>query len=144
MRTALTILAVIAVFVLMAIVVLPARGNTTSYDSGGAAPGSTAELRLPEACVLPAASAVNGRRLFLQQNCYGCHGGRGGGGMCPNLREIGNSGNDGELFETIRDGTPNGMPGFGARLSSAQIRDLVAYIRSLRTPAEPTFTIWWR
>ncbi len=25
--------------------------------------------------------AQEGRKVFLSQNCYGCHGGRGGGGI---------------------------------------------------------------
>src|SRR5207248_9628605 len=28
-----------------------------------------------------------GRRLFVQYNCSGCHGGRAGGGMGPSLRD---------------------------------------------------------
>jgi cytochrome c551 len=80
---------------------------------------------------------INGRRLFLKMNCYGCHGGRGGGGMCPSLR-------DGDADEeVIRDGTESGMPPFGHLLTEQEILDLVAYIESMRTPQEPTFTHWW-
>jgi mono/diheme cytochrome c family protein len=80
---------------------------------------------------------INGRRLFLKMNCYGCHGGRGGGGMCPSLR-------DGDADEdVIREGTDSGMPAFGRLLTEQEISDLVAYIESMRTPEEPTFTHWW-
>jgi cytochrome c oxidase cbb3-type subunit 3 len=83
-------------------------------------------------------SPMNGRRLFLRENCYGCHGGRGGGGMCLSLRR-----DRPDNREAIRDGTPNGMPAFGQRLTAQEIDDLVAYILTLRTNAEPTFTHWW-
>jgi cytochrome c551 len=80
---------------------------------------------------------INGRRLFLKMNCYGCHGGRGGGGMCPSLR-------DGDVDEdAIEEGTESGMPAFGDLLTEREIEDLVAYIESMRTPQEPTFTHWW-
>jgi mono/diheme cytochrome c family protein len=35
------------------------------------------------------------------------------------------------------------MPAFGQRLTAQEIDDLVAYILTLRTNAEPTFTHWW-
>ena len=131
-------------------VVLPERARTSSGNPGAATADGAMESRRSEARVAPAeradaafrARAEAGRRLFLRENCYGCHAGRAGGAMCPNLRGIDDS--DAEIIETIREGTPVGMPAFGRLLSDAQIRDLLAYIRSLRTPAEPTFTIWWR
>jgi mono/diheme cytochrome c family protein len=83
-------------------------------------------------------SAVNGRKLYLRENCYGCHGGRGGGGMCPSLRR-----DRPDDDSVIREGTPTGMPAFGQRLTEQEIVDLIAYIQSLRTDAEPTFTHWW-
>lgn len=152
MPRAVTILATVATVLFTAALVIPARGATTLSVLGAVLAGDLVEPGHSDACLVPgarpaavaAASAVNGRRLFLRENCYICHGGRGGGGMCPNLREIGNSGNDEDLIRTIRNGTPSGMPAFGSRLSAAEIRDLVAYIRSLRSGAEPTFTIWWR
>jgi mono/diheme cytochrome c family protein len=82
---------------------------------------------------------INGRKVFLRENCYICHGGRGGGGMCPSLRR-------GELDDpedTIRNGTRSGMPAFAGRVTGQEIQDLVAYLESLRTPGEPTFTHWW-
>ena len=32
-------------------------------------------------------SPVEGRRIFVRENCYSCHGGFAGGAMCPSLRE---------------------------------------------------------
>jgi mono/diheme cytochrome c family protein len=81
---------------------------------------------------------INGRKLFLRENCYICHGGRGGGGMCPSLRE-----NKPNNDNAIRDGTPVGMPAFRTELTDPEIEDVLAYIQTLRTPQEPVFTHWW-
>ena len=78
-----------------------------------------------------------GRRVFLRENCYGCHGGRAGGGMGPNLRD----GRREPVEEYIHEGFEYGMPGFD--LPEIDVRNLEAYFRSLRTPREPVFTHWW-
>lgn len=84
-------------------------------------------------------AAVEGRQLFVQYNCSGCHGGRAGGGMGPSLRDsvwiYGSS--DPQVFASIFVGRPNGMPTWGAKLSKDQIWKLVTYIRTLATPQEP-------
>jgi mono/diheme cytochrome c family protein len=87
----------------------------------------------------PLNPAGEGRRIFLSHNCYGCHGGRGGGGMGPNLRGQGLQKDD--VNEAVH-GLPGGMPRF-RDLQDTDINNLAAYIQSLKTPAEPTFTHWW-
>jgi cytochrome c oxidase cbb3-type subunit III len=87
-----------------------------------------------------AAAAAQGRQLFVWYNCSGCHGGRAGGGMGPTLRDsssrkYGNS--DTQLFATIVEGRPAGMPAWGGKLTDDQIWKLIAYIRTLDTPQEP-------
>jgi mono/diheme cytochrome c family protein len=86
-------------------------------------------------------SAVEGRRKFLELNCYGCHGGRGGGGMGPNIRD--DRPNDNRIEDAIRNGRPTGMPSYRGLVSSQDIENLTAYIRSLRRDEEPVFTHWW-
>lgn len=95
------------------------------------------ELRNPYAGN-PSAVAT-GRQLFLRYNCYGCHGGRAGGGMGPSLRDsVWSYGStDTQLFATITEGRPVGMPAWGGRIPEDQIWQLISYIRSLRTPQEP-------
>jgi mono/diheme cytochrome c family protein len=83
-------------------------------------------------------NAINGRKVFLKANCYICHGGRGGGGMCPSLREDRPDDDD-----VIREGTSSGMPAFKNILTEREIEDVIAYIQTLRTNQEPTFTHWW-
>jgi cytochrome c551 len=85
----------------------------------------------------PLNHAGEGRRVFLKNNCYGCHGGRGGGGMGPNLR----GGQDIEVEEAVH-GLPGGMPRF-RNLTDNDVSNLEAYFKTFRTPAEPTFTHWW-
>ena len=80
-----------------------------------------------------------GRKLFVQFNCAGCHGGHAGGGMGPSLRDqdwiYGSS--DADVFDSISQGRAHGMPAWGTLLPADQRWKLVAYIHSLRTPGEP-------
>ena len=86
-----------------------------------------------------AVSVTEGRRLFVRMNCSGCHGGRGGGGMGPSLRDVtwlyGNR--DDQIFDTIAQGRAHGMPAWGTRLPAGEIWKLVSYIQSMDTPLEP-------
>ena len=73
-----------------------------------------------------------GKRLYAQFNCVGCHA-HGGGGMGPPLMDdkwiYGSE--PANIFATIVEGRPNGMPAFGGKLANAQVWQLVAYVRSL-------------
>ena len=83
---------------------------------------------------------IEGRRQFLKNNCYSCHGGRAGGGMCPEFRS--DPPDQDDVANAVRNGTPTGMPAF-PNLTSQDIADIAAYFQTLRTPREPTFTHWW-
>jgi len=83
---------------------------------------------------------IEGRRIFMRENCYICHGGYAGGGMCPSLRE--DRPDYDKVREVVRNGTPNGMPPF-PELNDQDIRNLATYFETLRTCDEPTFTHWW-
>jgi len=84
-----------------------------------------------------------GKILFGQFNCSGCHA-NGGGGMGPPLmdEEWIYGGEPENIFSTIVQGRPNGMPSFRERLSNDQVWRLVAYVQSmsgqLSKDAEPT------
>jgi cytochrome c oxidase cbb3-type subunit III len=75
---------------------------------------------------------AEGQRLYTQFNCVGCHA-HGGGGMGPPLMDdkwiYGSE--PANIFATIVEGRPNGMPAFGGKLSNDQVWKLVAYVRSL-------------
>jgi len=79
------------------------------------------------------AFAVNqGKRLYRWYNCSGCHS-NGGGGMGPPLMDekwlYGHEPR--QIYATIVEGRPNGMPAFGGRIPDDQIWQIVAYVRSL-------------
>jgi len=80
-----------------------------------------------------AATPVSEGAAIFAQNCQSCHGKGGKGDICPNLTDkvwkYGNS--DQQLHQTISQGRPGGMPSWGNTLSEKQIRDLIAYIRSI-------------
>ena len=73
-----------------------------------------------------------GKRLFDSFNCSGCHA-HGGGGMGPPLMDdqwIYGS-HPANIFETIVEGRPNGMPAFRNKIADQQVWQLVAYVQSM-------------
>ena len=77
-----------------------------------------------------------GEELFASR-CVNCHGADGRGDRGPDLtREVFRHGNsDRAIFMNILSGIPNtGMP--SVRLSDKEMWQIVAYVRSLRAPAE--------
>src|SRR3954451_22814422 len=73
-----------------------------------------------------------GKRLFSQYNCSGCHA-NGGGGIGPPLMDnyfiYGSEPQN--IFTTIIEGRPNGMPSFRNRIPEYQVWELVSYVRSM-------------
>ena len=81
------------------------------------------------------ANAVEtGGKLYVAYNCIDCHGADGGGAMAPSLADgrwhFG--GQADEVFESIYQGRPEGMPAWGSLISDDQIWMLVSYVRSLQ------------
>jgi cytochrome c oxidase cbb3-type subunit 3 len=79
------------------------------------------------------AYAVNqGKRLYRWYNCNGCHAG-GGGGIGPPLMDADwkYGGTPPQIFQSIVQGRPNGMPSFGGHIPEDQVWQLVAYVRSM-------------
>jgi len=74
-----------------------------------------------------------GQTFYAQYNCGGCHAPGGGGGMGPPLNDdewI--YGSDPEnVFATIVEGRPNGMPSFRGKIDNGQLWQLVAYVRTM-------------
>jgi cytochrome c oxidase cbb3-type subunit 3 len=73
-----------------------------------------------------------GKTLYNQFNCSGCHF-QGGGGIGPPLMDADwIYGSDPQnIYETISEGRPNGMPAFGGKIAPDQIWQIVAYVRSM-------------
>ena len=78
-------------------------------------------------------AAATGGKLFIAYNCLDCHGAEGSGAMGPSFQDgrwhFG--GSPAEVFESIYQGRPDGMPAWGGRISNDQIWMLTAYVRSL-------------
>jgi cytochrome c oxidase cbb3-type subunit 3 len=74
-----------------------------------------------------------GMTYFVNFNCVGCHAPNGGGGMGPALsNNIFIYGSKAEnIYLSIYQGRPNGMPAWGAMLPDSVIWDLVSYIRKI-------------
>lgn len=99
-------------------------------------------VMVPPAAADDRGNPTIGRAIYVRDNCATCHGGRGGGGFGPNLRD--NRPNDDDIRDAVVNGTPTGMPAYRGLLNDREVDHLVAYIRSLRDNAEPVFTDWWR
>ena len=79
-----------------------------------------------------------GKRLYSAYNCAGCHAVNGGGSIGPALIDdkwIYGGGGD-QVYSTISQGRPNGMPSFGGHLTPPQIWQLVAYVQAMSGQVE--------
>jgi cytochrome c oxidase cbb3-type subunit 3 len=79
-----------------------------------------------------AVAVSEGKRLFTSYNCVGCHA-HGGGSIGPALMDdqwaYGHEAD--QIFHTILEGRPNGMPPFRGKITDDQIWQLTAYVRSM-------------
>src|ERR1041385_1419461 len=84
-----------------------------------------------------------GEMLFNAYNCSGCHF-HGGGGIGPALMDdewiYGSS--PAQVYATITEGRPNGMPSFGGHIPAQQVWQLVSYVRSLSNLEPPPPVPW--
>jgi cytochrome c oxidase cbb3-type subunit 3 len=80
-----------------------------------------------------------GKRLYVQYNCVGCHA-HGGGGIGPPLMddEWIYGFEPANIYFTILEGRPNGMPAFRGKIPDRQVWQLVAYVQSMsgQTPID--------
>lgn len=78
-------------------------------------------------------AVTRGMRDFVLFNCVGCHAPNGGGGMGPSLsdKRYVYGGAPANLFLSIYQGRPNGMPAWGQTLPESTIWELVSYIQSI-------------
>ena len=79
-----------------------------------------------------------GMTYYVSLNCVGCHAPNGGGGMGPALsNSLFIYGSQPEnIYLSIYQGRPNGMPAWGAVLPDSVIWDLVTYVGNISN--EPT------
>ena len=76
------------------------------------------------------ADAAQGRHLFLM-NCAHCHGDDARGDEGPDLHDLHKS--DARIHQVITGGIKGEMPSFAKKLGEPEIRQLAAYLRTLRS-----------
>ena len=98
--------------------------------------------RLKNAVPISPASIAAGQALY-QKQCAECHGdtGKGDGALGDKLNpkpsniadaDWKHGATDGEMFTVLRDGVKStGMKGYGLKLTTHQLWDVVNYVRSL-------------
>ena len=76
---------------------------------------------------------TEGQRLYEWYNCSGCHA-RGGGGIGPPLMaDVWRYGKDpGNIYTSIVEGRPNGMPSWRAKMPEYQVWQIVTYVQTLQ------------
>jgi cytochrome c oxidase cbb3-type subunit 3 len=102
--------------------------QVTTFQAGELAPTPVTENEYED----NALALSQGKQLFSQMNCVGCHA-HGGGAIGPPLMDdkwIYGSQPE-QIFATIVEGRPNGMPSFRNKLPDYQIWQLTAYVRSM-------------
>lgn len=79
-----------------------------------------------------------GKRLYSAYNCTGCHGVNGGGSIGPPLIDDKwiYGGQSDQIYSTISQGRPDGMPSFGGHITTQQIWQLVAYVQAMSGQVE--------
>ena len=109
--------------------------------AGGIAPPAE---RVTNTAAQNAKAADEGATLFTGMNCDGCHGGGAVGAVGPSLTDgrWRYGGADADIYRSIAEGRPKGMPSFGGVLQPAMIWRLVAYIKSLPPPKDAPTESW--
>lgn len=79
-----------------------------------------------------ASAAAEGHDTFVNMNCAACHGYDLKGGMGPDLTDTywRYGGSPADIYKSIYEGRPQGMPAWGRALSPDIIWKVVAYIES--------------
>ena len=78
-------------------------------------------------------SVAQGHRLYMAMNCAGCHGYKGEGGMGPKLTDTywRYGGTPAQIYQTLVEGRPQGMPAWGRALPPVKLWELTAFVSSL-------------
>ena len=100
----------------------------TSLTAGGKLPPTGTQSPFQE----NAFGISEGKRLFSAYNCSGCHA-NGGGSIGPALMDdqwiYGYEAHN--IYETIVQGRPNGMPSFRNKIPDYEVWELVAFVQAM-------------
>jgi cbb3-type cytochrome c oxidase subunit III len=85
----------------------------------------------PRVHASPTASeeAKRGQNLF-ERNCAHCHGDDARGDEGPDLHDLKKS--DARITKIVTQGIKGEMPAFGAKLNDADVKALIAFLRTLK------------
>jgi cytochrome c oxidase cbb3-type subunit 3 len=101
---------------------------TTDFQPGGSNPQTNYVNQSEERSY----DISQGQELYERLNCVGCHA-HGGGDKGPALTDdkwiYGYRPE--QIYATIVQGRPNGMPSFGGKIPESEVWKIVAYVRSL-------------
>lgn len=105
---------------------------TTLFPGGGKAPPEDPRGKIYDG---NAFHIAEGKRYFGWYNCSGCHF-NGGGGIGPALMDDQwiYGGRIDQIYNSIVEGRPNGMPSWRGKIPDAQVWEIAAYVRSLSAP----------
>jgi cytochrome c oxidase cbb3-type subunit 3 len=114
----------------------PAAGVPTNAPPLGqlaGSPGSSAVLSTPNPYEGNPKAIEEGKQLFGRMNCAGCHAYGATGNMGPDLTDTywRYGGLPIQIYDTLLEGRPQGMPAWGKALGSDDLWKIVAYIQSL-------------
>lgn len=109
----------------------PGPVTISGLRPGGAPPATADDPRARE-YEGNATHIANGQRYYQWFNCSGCHF-NGGGGIGPPLMDASwrYGGKPGQIYASIVQGRPNGMPSFKGKIPEQEVWEIVAYVRSL-------------
>lgn len=116
-------------------IIAPPEGNAALVPLGDAVNG--ANIEFPATLRNPfehdPVAVAEGKKLFAKMNCAGCHGYDATGAMGPNLTDKywRYGGTPVQVFKSIYEGRPNGMPAWGGSLSVNELWQIVTYLESL-------------
>ena len=137
MSVAITLVALVASFAVMQAQAPPAGGSR----AGGARGGARGNAQPPTSPVT--GNAVNGKALYYNYSCYGCHGFNGETGRAFVGNWTFNLANETSFVNFLRfranvapAGPSTGMPNYPENsLSDKQAKDIYAYIRTFKSQA---------
>ena len=93
------------------------------------APGKAAEPKSGDV----AAYIASGKKIYTER-CVACHGADAKGGIGPDLTradyKFGKT--EAAMLESVSNGRPGGMPGFGKELGHEQLEGVIKYLLSLK------------
>jgi len=110
----------------------PEHGSTAPLGQRAGTGDSAKVLATPNPYEGSKEAARDGQQIYLAMNCTTCHAYDGSGNQGPDLTDTRwrYGGLPIQIFDSIHDGRPQGMPSWKDKLTDDQIWKLVTYVES--------------